>query len=133
MAKGRLQQAARFKDNFEEEKKEESLGSGTNYTTRYCGTSSAGCLRTDSAWNLSLRENAMDIALTSKQKAARSLAQAKTVNNLAVPIRITAVHIVQQPAALIDHHDQSAARYGGGDVGLEMRGQVVDPLAQKGD
>src|SRR5207249_10712704 len=41
---------------------------GTSYTTRYCGTTSAGRLRTDSAWNLSLRENAMDIALTSNPK-----------------------------------------------------------------
>src|SRR5207249_6679094 len=29
---------------------------GTSYTTRYCGTTSAGRLRTDSAWNLSLRD-----------------------------------------------------------------------------
>ena len=61
------------------------------------------------------------------------LAQAKTFNNLAVPIRVAAVEIVQQTAALIDHHDQSAARCVVFHVGLEVRGQIVDPLAQKRD
>ena len=65
------------------------------------------------------------------ETAGRLLAQAKTFNNLAVPIRVAAVEIVQQTAALIDHHDQSAARCMVLHVGLEVRGQVVDPLAQK--
>src|SRR2546427_12562323 len=69
----------------------------------------------------------------SNEKAGRLLAQAKTFNNLAVPIRVAAVEIVQQTAALIDHHDQSAARCMVFHVGLEMRGQIVDPLAKKRD
>src|SRR5207249_10519759 len=69
----------------------------------------------------------------SNETAGRLLAQAKTFNNLAVPIRVAAVEIVQQTTALIDHHDQSAARCMVFHVGLEMRGQIVDPLAKKRD
>jgi len=67
VAKGRLRHAARFADNFEEEKKEEPVGKepGTDYTTRNSGTNLAGSLKTDSVWNLSLRENAMCIARNS--------------------------------------------------------------------
>src|SRR5260370_17929605 len=35
----------------------------TDYTTRNSGTTSAGCLTTDSVWNVSIRENAVDIVL----------------------------------------------------------------------
>ncbi len=35
----------------------------TDYTTRNSGTNLAGSLKTDSVWNLSLRENAMGIVL----------------------------------------------------------------------
>jgi len=59
------------------------------------------------------------------------LAQAKTFNNLAVPIRVATVQIVQQAAALIDHHDQTAPGCMVFNVGLEVRRQVADPLAQK--
>src|SRR2546426_5049274 len=69
----------------------------------------------------------------SNEKAGRLLAQAKTVNNLAVPIRVAAVEIVQQAAALIDHHDQSAPGCVVFHMGLEMRGQIIDPLAEKRD
>ena len=61
------------------------------------------------------------------------LAQAKAINNLAVPIRVTPVEIVQQPPALVDHHDQPAAGRVVFNVRLEMRRQVVDPLAKKRD
>ncbi len=59
------------------------------------------------------------------------LAQAESFHNLAVPIRVAAVQIVQQPPALVDHHDQSAT---GGVVlcvGLEVAGQIADALAQQ--
>jgi hypothetical protein len=59
------------------------------------------------------------------------LAQAKAINNLAVPIRVTPVEIVQEPPALVDHHDQPPPRRMVLNVGLEVRRQVVDPLAQK--
>ena len=61
------------------------------------------------------------------------LAQAKAINNLAVPIRVTAIEIVQQTPAFIDHHDQPAAGCMVFHVRLEMRRQVVDPLAEKRD
>src|SRR6266436_7209777 len=35
----------------------------TDYTTRKSGTKAAGCLTTDSVWNVSLRKNAVDTAL----------------------------------------------------------------------
>ena len=38
----------------------------------------------------------------------RLLAQAKTFNNIAVPIRVAAVEIVQQSPAFVHHHNQSA-------------------------
>src|SRR5258705_3693859 len=52
------------------------------------------------------------------------LAQAKAINNLAVPIRVTPVEIVQQPPALVDHHDQTSPGRMGFNVRLEMRRQV---------
>ena len=61
------------------------------------------------------------------------LAQAKAINNLAVPIRVTPVKIIEQPPALVDHHDQAAAGRVILNMRLEMRRQVVDPLAQKRD
>jgi|SRR5580704_11043463 len=67
------------------------------------------------------------------ESRGRLLAQAKTFNNLAVPIRVATVEVIQQAAALIDHHDQPAARCMVLDVGLEVRGQIVDPLAKKRD
>ena len=36
------------------------------------------------------------------------LAQTKSFHNLAIPIRVATIQIVQQPPALVDHHDQSA-------------------------
>ena len=61
------------------------------------------------------------------------LAQAKAINNLAVPIRVTAIEIVQQTPALVDHHDQPPPGRMVFNVGLEVRRQVVDPLAEKRD
>lgn len=58
------------------------------------------------------------------------LAQAKTFDNLAIPIRVAAVQVVQQPAAAVDHHDQSASRSVILCVGFEVSGEVVDALAQ---
>ncbi len=61
------------------------------------------------------------------------LAQTEAIHNLAIPIRVPAVQIVQQTAALVNHHDQSAPGCVVLDVALEMRRQIVDPLAQKRD
>ena len=38
------------------------------------------------------------------------LAQAESFDNLAIPIRVSTVQVVQQPATLVDHHDQPAPR-----------------------
>ena len=59
------------------------------------------------------------------------LAQTKTFDNLAIPIWVAAVQVVQQPAAPVDHHDQPAARSVIFRVGFEMGGEVVDALAQQ--
>ena len=61
------------------------------------------------------------------------LAQTKPFDNLAIPIRVAAIQVVQQPAAPIDHHDQPAARSMIFCVGSEVGGEVVDALAQQSD
>src|ERR1019366_62522 len=58
------------------------------------------------------------------------LAQTKAFDNLAILIRVAAVEVIQKPAALVDHHDQSASRRMVLEVRLQMRRQVVDALAQ---
>src|SRR5690348_143730 len=59
------------------------------------------------------------------------LAQAKTFDNLAIPIWVAAVQVVQQAATAIDHHDQTAPRSVIFCVGFEVSGKVVDALAQQ--
>jgi hypothetical protein len=61
------------------------------------------------------------------------LAQTKTFDNLAIPIWVAAIQVVQQPAAPIDHHDQPAARSMILCVGSKVGGEVVDALAQQRD
>jgi hypothetical protein len=43
-------------------------------------------------------------------RAGQLLAQTKAFDNLTIPIRVTTVEVVQQPPALVDHHDQPASR-----------------------
>src|SRR5579872_4747205 len=57
--------------------------------------------------------------------AGQLLAQTKAFDNLAIPIRVTTVKIIQQPPALVDHHDQPASRR----MVLKVRLQMVDSLA----
>jgi hypothetical protein len=66
-----------------------------------------------------------------RRTTPRLLAQAKPFDNLAIPIRVTPIEIVQQPPALVHHHNQPAAGCVVFYVGLEVRRQIVDPLAQK--
>src|SRR6267378_364149 len=71
--------------------------------------------------------------LLARQRPARAgqlLAQTKAFDNLAIPIRVTTVKVIQQPPALVDHHDQPASRRMVLEVHLKMRRQVVDSLAQ---
>src|SRR6266849_422318 len=79
--------------------------------------------------NLCVREFAGNAAV----RSGGLLAQAKAVNNLVIPIRVAAVEIVQQTAALVHHHDEPAARSVVLDVRLQVRRQIVDALAQKRD
>src|SRR5258705_2702285 len=59
------------------------------------------------------------------------LAQTEPFHNLAVPIRVSPVEIVQESPALVDHHDQSPPRSMVLYVALKVRSQIVDPLAQQ--
>ena len=59
------------------------------------------------------------------------LAQTKSFDNLAIPIRVATVQIVQQPAPLADHHDQPAPRSMIFGVGPEVGSEIVDALAQQ--
>ena len=109
-----------------------------DYTTRDAGSVAAGCPTIPQA--AAQRHAAtlgVEIVTSRKRNGSRPryrerlLAQAKAFHNLAIPIRVTAIKIVQQAAALVDHHDQTAPGCMVFHVRLEMRGQVVDPLAQK--
>src|SRR5579862_12486 len=60
----------------------------------------------------------------------RLLAQTKATNNLAIPIRVATVKVIQKTAPLVDHHDQPASRCMVLEVRLQMRRQVVDSFAQ---
>ncbi len=63
-------------------------------------------------------------------RAGQLLAQTKAFDNLAIPIRVTTVKVIQQPPALVDHHDQPASRRMILEMHLKMSRQVVDSLAQ---
>ena len=78
-----------------------------------------------------MRKKTKSYSAEFKLNAVNRMAQAKTINKLAVPIRVATVHILQQAAALIDHPDQAAPGCMVFNVGLEVRRQVADPLAQK--
>jgi hypothetical protein len=64
-------------------------------------------------------------------KNARLLAQTKSFDNLAVPIRLTSIQVIKQPSALIDHHNKSAPGCMIFGMGAQMSGQVADPFAQQ--
>jgi hypothetical protein len=59
------------------------------------------------------------------------LAQTKAFDNLAIPIRVTTVEVIQKSAPLVDHHDQPASRSMVLQVQLQMRRQIVDAVAQQ--
>lgn len=61
------------------------------------------------------------------------LAQAETFDDLAIPIRIAAIQVIEQPAAFIHHHNQAAPGRVILHVCPEMRCQIVDALAQQSD
>src|ERR1700730_2984809 len=110
----------------------------TDYTTRTAGQAAAGCPTIPQAAAQRHADRLGVEVVTSRKRSGfrslcrkRLLAQAKAFNNLAIPIRVAAVEIVQQTAALVDHHDQSAPGCMVFYVGLEVRRQVADPLAQK--
>src|SRR2546428_6870584 len=54
----------------------------------------------------------------------RLLAQTKAFDNLAIPIRVPAIEVVQQTAAPVHHHNEPPPRCMVFYVRLEMRGEV---------
>src|SRR5687768_10079518 len=61
------------------------------------------------------------------------LADAQPLDEAPIPVRVLALHVVEEAAPLPDQLQKPAARMMVLRVGLEMLGQVVDPLAQDGD
>src|SRR5687768_11123688 len=61
------------------------------------------------------------------------LADAQPLDQAPVPVRVLALHVVEEPPPLPDQLHQAAARMVVLRVRLEVLGQVVDPLAQDGD
>src|ERR1700684_4122796 len=52
----------------------------------------------------------MDNAARVAAQESALLTQAESFHNLAMPVRVAPVQIVQQPTAFVDHHDQPAPR-----------------------
>jgi hypothetical protein len=84
-----------------------------DYTTRKPGMDTAGC--PTNSWTAIEPASIFREFVTSQTRnefrlrpAERLLAQAKAFNNLAIPIRVAAVEIVQHSPALVDHHNQTA-------------------------
>jgi hypothetical protein len=63
----------------------------------------------------------------------RLFAQFQLFGDRLVTIHVLGVEIIQQPAPLADHHQQSPAGAVIFEVFLQMFGQVVDPLRQQRD
>src|SRR5262249_23722782 len=61
------------------------------------------------------------------------LADAEGADELPVPIEVAALQVVEQPTALPDELQQTATRVVVLHVGLEVLGEVVDPLGEEGD
>jgi hypothetical protein len=64
-------------------------------------------------------------------REAALLPQTESFHNLAIPIWVATVQIVQQTPPLVDHHDQPAPRRVIFCVGPEMGGEIADALAQQ--
>ena len=61
------------------------------------------------------------------------LAETQLLDQREIAVAVLVAEIVEQRAPLVDHHQQPAARMVVLLVGLEMRGQVLDPLGQHRD
>src|SRR5688572_4664539 len=64
---------------------------------------------------------------------SKLLADAQAFDQIRVPLRILALQIVQQPAALPDEFEEASARVVIFRVGLEVLGEISDAFAQNGD
>src|SRR6185437_1036587 len=81
-----------------------------------------------SSFALGTREKPATAAL----RAARGLlAQSQLVDQIAVAIGVLALQIIEQAAALAHHQQEAAARVVILGVGLEMFGQVGDPVSEQ--
>src|SRR5690606_24244243 len=61
------------------------------------------------------------------------LPDTQSANQIRVPVGILPLEVVEQPPALADELEQTAAGMMILRVGLEMFGEIVDPIAQDGD
>src|SRR5688500_8540113 len=59
--------------------------------------------------------------------------ETQPLDQVAVLVRVLALQIVEQLAALAHHHEEPAARMEVFDVSLEMLGEAVDPLGEERD
>ena len=66
-------------------------------------------------------------------RAAASVPELELLGNRLVPRQIGGVEVIQKAAALADHFQKATAGAVVLDVALEMLGQMVNPLGQKGD
>jgi hypothetical protein len=64
------------------------------------------------------------------QRGANLVSQLKFLCNRLIPINIGILQVIQQPAALTDHHEQPAARTMVLLILLQMFGQMIDSLRQ---
>jgi hypothetical protein len=61
------------------------------------------------------------------------VAELELLGDRLIPCQIGVMEIIQQPAALTDHFEQTTAGTVVFDVFLQMFGQVIDSLGQKSD
>src|SRR6266487_6910640 len=66
------------------------------------------------------------------RRSARLLADVQSLDEIRVALGVFHLEVVEQPAALADEHQQSAARVVILCVGLEVLREVVDALAEDG-
>ena len=64
---------------------------------------------------------------------SKLLADAQAADQIGIALRILALQIVQQAAALPDQFEEASARVMIFRVGLEMLGEIADAFAENGD
>jgi len=93
---------------------------------------SSGCVAAPRP-RASISFNCMEETRRAGWRGRLLLAQAQPFHNLAIPVRVSAVQIIQQAPSPVDHHDQPAPRRMVLRMCFQMGCQVVDALAQQRD